>query len=189
LEANWAKIRNIYEQKGGWEGWLQVELAEYLRQWYPAWTIERERRVFDGSNERADITLTKRGEVSYVIELKVASWYQDEASKSSLFDGIAGDISKLTSRRFERELGVPHVYALGVCVIEEVAKFGRQYAWPSAKLTPKENAIGITSADGFRLSIWAWDENRAAAKPKVLRVVDGADMGKKRGEFYVPYGV
>ena len=143
IRPNWDKIQMIYKQKGGWEGWLQVELANYLYENYaPAWTIERERQVYVGSGKKADITLTKMGQTSHVVELKVESMYQDLLSDTSLFDRLKDDIDKLNFANFDTNLGTVQAYAYGICVKQAYANIGENYVWTSRAETPKsENCI------------------------------------------------
>ena len=77
------KIEEAYEQRGGWEGWVQVELAIYLkrvfeREMYPGSTVKvtREDYIYGESSDRSDLLLktTRFGSTFYnALELKCES--------------------------------------------------------------------------------------------------------------------
>jgi hypothetical protein len=86
-------------QKGGWEGWLQVELATaLLRPWAMEYDIYREQVIFSGS-ERIDIwcqpVAKHKGQIPYIgVELKVESEYQAGTGKT-FRDRFEKDILKV----------------------------------------------------------------------------------------------
>ncbi|KAJ3980763.1 hypothetical protein F5890DRAFT_1539769 [Lentinula detonsa] len=80
-EANGEKIQDAYNQKGGWEGWTQVELAFYLKrafesERYGVVTVTREDNVYQGNNQRSDLLITTRKGAEHftnMLELKCES--------------------------------------------------------------------------------------------------------------------
>ncbi|KAJ3738352.1 hypothetical protein DFH05DRAFT_1560828 [Lentinula detonsa] len=80
-EANGEKIQDAYNQKGGWEGWTQVELAFYLKrafesERYGVVTVTREDNVYQGNNQRFDLLITTRKGAEHftnMLELKCES--------------------------------------------------------------------------------------------------------------------
>ncbi|KAK1224580.1 hypothetical protein PQX77_012518 [Marasmius sp. AFHP31] len=78
------KIEQAYEQRGGWEGWLQVELAIYLKKvfehdLFPGCTVNvtREDYIYGESSMRSDILLktTVNGRTFYnALELKCETY-------------------------------------------------------------------------------------------------------------------
>ncbi|KAK3369918.1 hypothetical protein B0H63DRAFT_514157 [Podospora didyma] len=73
-------LAEIYSQKGGWEGWAQVELARAIPGWLGG-SCSREYREVYTNHDRADIfhenPLTNRRNV---IELKCQSAFQDDTN-------------------------------------------------------------------------------------------------------------
>ncbi|KAJ3745982.1 hypothetical protein DFH05DRAFT_901333 [Lentinula detonsa] len=58
--VNAQKIAAAYNQKGGWEGWVQVELAIVLQQHFGGdgqATVLREQYVYNGTQQRCDILI------------------------------------------------------------------------------------------------------------------------------------
>lgn len=70
-------IRKAFWLKGGWEGWLQVELCLWLTQ--AGFYVEREVRVFKNPQQAADMVVQHKNfrGAAIIIELKCESWYQD----------------------------------------------------------------------------------------------------------------
>ncbi|KAG7086880.1 hypothetical protein E1B28_002800 [Marasmius oreades] len=70
--ANGDKISEAYGFIGGWEGWVQVELAIAFKKAFPGITISREDAVYQGNNQRSDILFTTRNPTLFtnMLELK-----------------------------------------------------------------------------------------------------------------------
>ena len=51
------------------------------------------------------MTMTKKAEISSLIELKRKGLFRDEISNMSLFNGVADDITKIMTIGFKREIG------------------------------------------------------------------------------------
>lgn len=96
-------VRRAMDQRGGWEGWLQVELADVLKteeeNEFFGYKIEREINVFpDSSDKKIDLWFTPQDWFDsawpYVgVELKTYSKGQDEA-KSFLSKRFVDDVDK-----------------------------------------------------------------------------------------------
>ncbi|ACJ00691.1 hypothetical protein [Rhodospirillum centenum] len=84
LNAKANDIANAYLQKGGWEGWLQVELANLLNTQFGKTTnIQRENTEPYTGNQKADLLVTclPDGDMTplpppFAIELKAESIFQ-----------------------------------------------------------------------------------------------------------------
>jgi hypothetical protein len=108
-------------QKGGWEGWLQVELAIALQTNFGAqYTIEREQPIFTNAAQRVDIWAIPQGGQPTThpflgIELKVESAFQTGA-QGGLVARYGEDIRKcsLGPRQTLRAQHGTALYAVGV---------------------------------------------------------------------------
>ncbi|KAH8801806.1 hypothetical protein F5884DRAFT_655778, partial [Xylogone sp. PMI_703] len=95
-------------QKGGWEGWLQVELASVMNQNFTSTSVFREERPFNGSNERVDLQLEKTGEEDQIIELKTESLFN---GPRNFLTGVKIDIDSF--QRLTLTKRPAKVYAVG----------------------------------------------------------------------------
>lgn len=73
-------IKSAFNMKGGWEGWLQVELGLWLQQ--NGFEVKREERVFKNPLQAADMIVTSRNPqggdpVHTIVELKCEGLFQD----------------------------------------------------------------------------------------------------------------
>ncbi|KAH7319077.1 hypothetical protein BKA65DRAFT_94711 [Rhexocercosporidium sp. MPI-PUGE-AT-0058] len=117
------RIIEARAQKGGWEGWLQVELASFLlRTNGMRYDILREQMIYVGT-ERVDIWAQpasgQRGIPFLGIELKVESEYQVGVNKT-LQDRLKTDILKCNNGpkvAFKAGQGT-HLYAVGITSLE-----------------------------------------------------------------------
>lgn len=113
------KLWEIMEQKGGWEGWLQVELAFLITESSAhAYVAERELNVFKKAGQRVDIWATgAQGPVQSVgIELKCESHYQDNVGGARLNARLSEDVEKILAGVRQEYVGATgaRVYAVGV---------------------------------------------------------------------------
>lgn len=133
------KIREIYWQKGGWEGWAQVELALAFTQLYPKTNTLREQTVYVGSNKRADLTLMLANELTQVIELKVESLWQDQSAGgvTNFVTALKADIKKIDINNLDPQYRPALVYAIGLTCRDEV----NEYALDMDHWNPYQNAI------------------------------------------------
>ncbi|XP_014559311.1 hypothetical protein COCVIDRAFT_13750 [Bipolaris victoriae FI3] len=163
LVARWPIDQQIYQQKGGWEGWLQVELAnKWLNDYGYTWKPERERHVYANlPSAAADLTPTKASSISHVIELKTGGEYRDDANGNNLFSSIADDIRKIATGGVIADLGRTVLFTIGVCVRQDIAtKYGANYAWATAYPRPQMARVPMTETPGpdgtwnFELYMW-----------------------------------
>ncbi|KAH6909326.1 hypothetical protein BKA70DRAFT_232831 [Coprinopsis sp. MPI-PUGE-AT-0042] len=98
--ANWARdkrIVDIYKQKGGWEGWLQVELALLFAGM--GGKVTREERIYDTGLGRLRMDLLFKpnpdDQLQYGIELKCQSSGQDELNANTFRDAFKQDLRKV----------------------------------------------------------------------------------------------
>ncbi|KAK7446507.1 hypothetical protein CaCOL14_010916 [Colletotrichum acutatum] len=83
-------IRNAYSEKGGWEGWAQVEIANFIKSGYTSLRVTREDGVYDGNTQRSDLILQNGSGIRTIIELKCergsapnSRWIVDEVIKDA----------------------------------------------------------------------------------------------------------
>ena len=154
---NYPKIREIYWQKGGWEGWTQVELALLFTQLYPKTNTFREELVYLGSSKRADLTLMLAGEQTQVIELKVESLWQDQSAGgvTNFVKSLKTDISKIDSNNLAPDFRPALVYAIGLTCRDEV----NQYALDLIHWSPYQNDIKfnqLVPSTGDVPALYSW---------------------------------
>jgi hypothetical protein len=126
LISNQPKIQLIRAQRGGWEAWLQVELALILHHdvhFGQLYAIEREQPVFTDSRQRVDICGIPRPGAPTVppflgIELKVESAFQTGA-QGGLVSRYSDDIRKCSMgpRDDLRSASGTTMYAVGVTTL------------------------------------------------------------------------
>jgi hypothetical protein len=152
LEQNREKIVELYNEKGGWENWLQCELALYLRNnGFRRGALRREEDdVYAGSSDqRCDLLLTQRlADVepeTIVIELKAAGVHR---TATNLFNGVRDDIAKMYSadprtNKFHPRWGRVRAYALAALVDDNpLAAFDGYNGWTGILTTPHRDIIG-----------------------------------------------
>lgn len=114
------KLWDIMEQKGGWEGWLQVELAVLITaSGAHPYVAERELAVFNRAGQRVDVWATAaHGPAvrSVGIELKCESHYQDNVGRARLNARLGDDVDKILAGVRQEYVGATgaRVYAVGV---------------------------------------------------------------------------
>ena len=118
-------IREIYWQKGGWEGWAQVGLALRLVQQYPKTNTFREQTVYVGSTKRADLTLQLAGESTQVVELKMESLWQDASAggAANFVTAVKNDMYKIDVNNVRPQYRPAIVYAIGLTLRDEVNQY------------------------------------------------------------------
>ncbi|KAF7137086.1 hypothetical protein CNMCM5793_006974 [Aspergillus hiratsukae] len=134
-------------QKGGWEGWAQVELANVFQTAYPQHAVLREQSVYvDG--RKADITLTMEGEIYQVIELKCEAMWED---------AYGDDKSQLLW------LATWQSWVIGFSVVNQVTQAGIKYPW-LAVWDVSYTQLTKPDRDGFALYVWWMHRDTAAWK-------------------------
>ena len=115
------KMWEAMEQKGGWEGWAQVELAYYINN-EPgldhSYVAERELLAYEEPKQRIDIwaeSLEER-EPNMGIELKCESHYQDVVTDTGLPARLMKDMKKV-NKGLKKEYAGKYgtwVYVVGI---------------------------------------------------------------------------
>ncbi|KAI9671374.1 MAG: hypothetical protein M1831_004283 [Alyxoria varia] len=115
--VDWAAdkpLLQIYSQKGGWEGWAQVELAMAFPQWLGG-SADREVDVYT-NGALADILTTAVDNKMMIFELKCQSFYQDQVTPDALANGFILDLNKVnyTPRKQDYQNAARIVIGIGV---------------------------------------------------------------------------
>lgn len=99
----WATMRNTqfkfnWPVKGGWEGWIQVDLTAYLLSKDSTLEILREQPIFDSPYKRVDLLLntTLETDDQIPVEIKAESF---ENRMDPFVNGIREDMRKLKEDR------------------------------------------------------------------------------------------
>ncbi|KAF5575907.1 hypothetical protein FPCIR_12911 [Fusarium pseudocircinatum] len=124
--ADWAAAKplsRIYSQKGGWEGYAQVELAMYLPDNLGGSSTREEQVYADG--ERADINYTPTDAPEFFIELKCQSLLQDSGNLDSFADRILSDMIKCDRGHTARAPGYETMPALAIGIGVDIAGVNR----------------------------------------------------------------
>ncbi|KAG8165964.1 hypothetical protein KVR01_004516 [Diaporthe batatas] len=145
-EQNLSRIISAHRQKGGWEGWAQVEIATALQESTrrghqpssnssssPATTTtlageaSREVDVYHATGQLADIVIASRARRQFVIiELKCEGFHGRDFAR-----GVAGDIAKLRGD-IKDKFKPARAWALAISTSSrEYARMRR--LWPTAK--------------------------------------------------------
>ena len=136
-------LRQLHSQKGGWEGWAQVELAVRIPTWLGGQCLREESQVYNNGT-RADIVHYSLQNTSNVIELRCQSMLQDEINIGSLANRINDDITKIAlgNRNLAQNLPNTRWYVIGIRVDSNITggavahakqfNFGRATNWTQA---------------------------------------------------------
>jgi len=89
-ESRAGTIYEHYAERGGWEGWLQLEFLAMLRFRWADTGVERERHVYANNGEKADLLMHPSATFAYytVIELKCESVLQDLTERHTGIDEV-----------------------------------------------------------------------------------------------------
>lgn len=92
--------------KGGWEGWIQVDLTAHILSIDSAIDVLREQPVFANSRQRCDLLLNTNQMPAHqiVVEIKAQSF----DNRDRFITGVAGDLDKFTTldSAYQRSTGV-----------------------------------------------------------------------------------
>lgn len=95
-ESQMTELGLPFYSQGGWEGWVQVELAMFLTS--NGYDVIREDRIYQGQEYRADLVINSNCADTYhppiAIEIKCQSIYLTEAA---LYGAIETDERKLAN--------------------------------------------------------------------------------------------
>ena len=169
IENNRAKIIFLAEQKGGWEGWLQAELAYHLDR-STKYMVDREKAVFNDENQQIDLWCTPRipfypandfsfGEIG--VELKCEGMWQDTVVKEEHFYGrVLADLAKVQKGIDGTQLisAFCHVYAVGVTTDkEDIGRFKLKSDWvPGAANFSYWASSSLEGSDDPALYVFWW---------------------------------
>lgn len=175
---NWArqnisKIVSAYQQKGGWEGWAQVEIATALEKSRESASAEealkgtlteasREVHVYaDHSKQRADVVIASRSRIIpkhfVIIELKCEGQY----FKGDFVQEVEEDIEKLKGR-ISDDFKPAKAWALAISTSQEV--YDKMLAeWPNERhvdVSPPLQLVRSTLGDRVqsvpKIVIWSF---------------------------------
>lgn len=100
--VDWANIRkNTFKYnwvvKGGWEGWVQVDLVAFILSVNNTFEILREQPVYTNSRKRTDLLLNANLQPAdqIPVEIKAQSWY----NRTGFLSGVEEDLDKLENER------------------------------------------------------------------------------------------
>ncbi|KAI5210764.1 hypothetical protein AUEXF2481DRAFT_411375 [Aureobasidium subglaciale EXF-2481] len=112
------KIAAAYNQKGGWEGWAQVEIAYLIQTKYNNVTIDREVNVYSGTKKENDFVITDKGnppKPKQIIELKCERGTQ---SAAQFVQSFSDDITKIHNLPINPSYKPAKAYAVAiVCTV------------------------------------------------------------------------
>ncbi|KAF1827472.1 uncharacterized protein K489DRAFT_17565 [Dissoconium aciculare CBS 342.82] len=167
LTTNAGKVLVLYGEKGGWENWLQCELAYDLRNNFsrPGYLDREKSDVYaNAPAQRCDLFLTERPVGNFtpetiVIELKAAGVRR---SPTDLFNGVRDDIAKMFSpnpriNKFNPRWGRVQAFAFGAFVANDPdTVFGAYNGWGGNSTKPTLVKIGNT-VDHLQLALVMWN--------------------------------
>ncbi|WDK20912.1 hypothetical protein CGRA01v4_12201 [Colletotrichum graminicola] len=128
-------ISNGYFEKGGWEGWAQVEIANVIKAKYSGLGVTREDGVYEGSLARSDLVLVNEASgVRNVIELKCQRGSASTNSKW-IVQQVIDDAGKL-QRTLKPEFRPAKCFAVGIAVTPDaIAEVKDDANWGSIRWT------------------------------------------------------
>ncbi|KAL8780875.1 MAG: hypothetical protein Q9213_006265 [Squamulea squamosa] len=143
------KIHIAYTQKGGWEGWAQVEIAYLVQDHYPNVTIDREVNVYTGTRKENDFVIRDKKNVTpiQIVELKCERGTQEA---TEFRDSFKDDIKKIINNPIGTEYKPAKAYAVGISCTENSLWKMRQ-----AQDDWKREGVKITGIE-CKSGIWLW---------------------------------
>lgn len=98
ITNNLIKINSIYSLKGGWEGWLQTELALEFKALQTVQIALREEQIYESDNQlKVDIYIKLTDQTNHYVELKCQGWYQTEEWNVKFAPKVNKDLLKISS--------------------------------------------------------------------------------------------
>ncbi|KAJ3992277.1 hypothetical protein F5050DRAFT_960625 [Lentinula boryana] len=123
---NGTRLEKAYNQKGGWEGWAQVELASYLEQVFGGEgvaTVTREDNVYNGNDQRSDLLITtqKPNGTSFtnMFELKCES----SANSGNFRTKVRADCTKIANGVWNANYAPCEAWIIAIGVTKTVGDF------------------------------------------------------------------
>ena len=139
-------VRN-YNQKGGWEGWAQIELALALKFMYSDWKVTREQHVFLNTRKKVDLLLTKENESSYIIELKCESLNnQIQVARS-----FSTDIDRFVENEVDERYSKNKRIAMALTVSYEGYNIMKGQPFPG-----NVDQYNVCEVPGYKLILWIY---------------------------------
>jgi hypothetical protein len=115
-----------YMQKGGWEGWAQVEFASFLTRNNYYKSVQRELTGIFKSGERADLLcsgdLAAQTYINDIIELKTETLFQSGSGKDDFKKRVEGDIQKIQGPLASPYPTNSRVTAIGISIAAQTTK-------------------------------------------------------------------
>jgi hypothetical protein len=118
------KIQQIYLQKGGWEGWAQVELALHFTA-IGGWNCQREILVYHGSQKRADLLLTAEDGPpnTTIIELKTEALWRDDDGADKFVKSMKEDLYKIEHNNIDPKYLPARLVVFGCTFVPAVSEY------------------------------------------------------------------
>jgi hypothetical protein len=128
--AAWAKIQAAFLQKGGWEGWAQVEIAIALQEKFKNANIIRENPVYNDAALRCDISLQLKGYDVQVVEIKCESIFQDGSRRNAFCKAYGADIQKVLQHSVQQPYEPAQMWVIGFTCSNEAMNDMLAYPFP-----------------------------------------------------------
>jgi hypothetical protein len=145
-------------QKGGAEGWVQVELTErYETLPNVAW-VQREQHIFNGAFDKVDFLIKCNGGSETCVELKVESLFASaDQGRSTMphthWQSVNGDVEKLRDDRNPTYSGQP---AFAVAIVWSTEAINGMNGWlPMSGLTFEcEQYLATHGGSGWPVTVY-----------------------------------
>ena len=137
------KITTAYYQKGGWEGWAQVEIAYLVQDKYANVTIDREVNVYAGTQKENDFVITDKYDATkpkQVIELKCERGTQNATQFRQSF---VDDIIKINTLPIGVAYKPAKAYAVAISCTDASYKLLFETEWEGNTVHRIECTAGI----------------------------------------------
>lgn len=135
-----AQSQTAFLQKGGWEGWLQVEFASYLQTL--SFQVQREYPAYTTA-QRADILAQSLSQVAPpiyqydIVELKTESLFQSGNTPDDFINRVEADIAKGANVDLTKFAAgsVVNYTTFGVAIAQQTAQAAQTY-WSTPPIQP-----------------------------------------------------
>ena len=138
-----AKMAVAYGQKGGWEGWAQVEIAYLIQIKYPNVTIDREVNVYAGAQKENDFVITDNQDPrkpKQIIELKCERKTQTPAQFRESFKK---DIIRIDTYPISLAYKPARAFAVAISCTDATHELFLMTEWEGHKVTRVDGKDGI----------------------------------------------
>ena len=91
-------FKNNWVVKGGWEGWIQVDLVSYILSQDSSYDILREQPIYLNTRKKTDLLLNANmmdPDDQIPVEIKAQSW----ENRGNIVNGVEADLDKLDEER------------------------------------------------------------------------------------------